>query len=72
MNHDFFTVHQTAATYVANGLDEAMLEQFELHLMGCRICLEDVETWRAIHRKMSGTRIAASSARVHRVAPFMD
>jgi len=72
MDHEFFRVHQTAATYVANGLDVAMLEEFELHLMGCRSCVEDVESWRAIQQNIGGRRVAAPTARVRRVAPFME
>ena len=72
MDHDWFALHQTAATYVANGLDDVTLEEFELHMMGCRACVEDVESWRAIQQNMSGRRIVAPSGRVRRDAPFMD
>jgi hypothetical protein len=48
MDHAQFKAKQTAAVYVADGLDEHTLEDFEMHLMGCRECVEDVESWRAI------------------------
>ena len=71
MGHEFFMEHQTAAAYVANGLDEATLEEFELHLMSCPTCLGDVESWRAIKQNMPGRR-AAGPARLRHIAPFMD
>jgi hypothetical protein len=52
MDHIEFKVNQTAAGYVANGLDESTQEAFELHLMGCSECVEDVEVWRAIKLDM--------------------
>src|SRR3984893_11883561 len=48
MDHIQFKANQTAAGYVANGLDESTQEAFKLHLMGCSECVEDVEVWRAI------------------------
>jgi hypothetical protein len=48
MDHAQFKARQTAATYVADDLDERTLEAFEMHMMGCTECVEDVETWRAI------------------------
>jgi len=48
MHHAQFKAKQTAAVYVADGLDEHTLEDFEMHMMGCRECVEDVESWRAI------------------------
>jgi hypothetical protein len=48
MDHAQFKAKQTAAVYVADGLDEPTLEAFEMHMMGCKECIEDVETWRAI------------------------
>ena len=48
MDHAQFKAKQTAAVYVADGLDERTLEAFELHMMGCTECLDDVESWRAI------------------------
>jgi hypothetical protein len=52
MDHAQFKAKQTAAVYVADGLDEPMLEAFEMHMMGCKECIEDVETWRAIKLNM--------------------
>jgi len=69
MSHESFTAGQTAALYVANGLDERTLEEFELHLMSCRCCVDDVESWRAIKQNMPGRR---ASGRLRHVAPFMD
>ena len=48
MQHIRFKAEQTAAHYVANGLDEKAQEAFELHMMGCAECVSDVEVWRAI------------------------
>jgi hypothetical protein len=52
MDHAQFKAKQTAAVYVADGLDEHTLEAFEMHMMGCNECIEDVETWRAIKLNM--------------------
>jgi len=52
MEHTEFKANQTAGAYVANGLDESTQEAFELHMMGCSECCEDVEVWRAIKRDM--------------------
>ena len=48
MDHAQFKAKQTAAVYVADGLDGHTLEDFEMHMMGCRECVADVESWRAI------------------------
>jgi hypothetical protein len=52
MDHAQFKARQTAATYVADDLDERTLEAFEMHMMGCTECVEDVETWRAVKLNM--------------------
>src|SRR6185369_7947568 len=52
MDHIQFKANQTAAGYVANGLDEITQEAFELHMMGCSECVADVEVWRAIKLEM--------------------
>jgi hypothetical protein len=52
MDHAQFKAKQTAAVYVADGLDEHTLEDFEMHMMGCRECVADVESWRAIKLNM--------------------
>jgi hypothetical protein len=56
MDHIQFKANQTAAGYVANGLDESTQEAFELHMMGCPECVEDVEVWRAIKSEMPKQR----------------
>lgn len=56
MDHLEFKANQIAASYVVNGLDESTQEAFELHLMGCSECVEDVEVWRAIKLDMPGQR----------------
>jgi len=52
MDHIRFKANLTAATYVARGLDESVQEDFELHLMSCPECVDDVEAWRAIEKHM--------------------
>ena len=52
MDHIQFKANQTAAGYVADGLDESTQEAFELHMMGCSECVADVEVWRAIKLEM--------------------
>jgi len=52
MEHAQFKAKQTAAVYVADGLDEHTLEAFEMHMMSCTECVDDVETWRAIKVNM--------------------
>jgi hypothetical protein len=56
MDHIQFKANQTAAGYVANGLDESTQEAFELHMMSCPECVEDVEVWRAIKLDMPRQR----------------
>jgi hypothetical protein len=56
MDHMQFKANQTAAGYVADGLDESTQEAFELHMMGCSECVEDVEVWRAIKLDMPKQR----------------
>jgi hypothetical protein len=52
MDHMRFKANLTAASYVANGLDQSSQEDFELHLMSCAECIDDVEAWRAIEAHM--------------------
>ena len=47
-----FKANLTAATYVSHGLDEHAQEDFELHLMSCPECVDDVEAWRAIEKHL--------------------
>ena len=71
MNHEFFKAHHTAAAYVANDLDGSTLEDFELHMMSCRTCVYDVESWRAIKENMPG-RHTAAPVRSRQMAPLVD
>ena len=59
MDHAQFKAKQTAAVYVADGLDDHTLEAFEMHMMGCNECVEDVETWRAVKLNMPARARAA-------------
>ncbi len=52
MDHAQFKARQTAAIYVADGLDPQTLEAFEMHMMCCSECVEDVEAWRTIKLNM--------------------
>jgi len=52
MDHRHFKTTQSAAAYVAGDLDEHQQEVFELHMMGCSECVNDVETWRVIKAHM--------------------
>jgi hypothetical protein len=52
MDHMQFKANQTAAAYVAHELDEHSQEAFEIHMMGCSECLNDVEAWRVIKTHM--------------------
>jgi hypothetical protein len=73
MDHIQFKANQTAAGYVANGLDESTLEAFELHMMGCPECVEDVEVWRAIKLDMPKQRPTVGSLPQRRkLAAFSD
>jgi hypothetical protein len=47
-----FKANQSAAAYVAHELDEHAQEAFEIHMMGCSECLNDVEAWRVIKTHM--------------------
>jgi hypothetical protein len=73
MDHMQFKANQTAAGYVANGLDESTQEAFELHMMGCSECVEDVEVWRAIKLEMPKQHPQVSlTPRRNKVAAFSD
>lgn len=52
MDHMQFKANQTAAAYVAGELDELSQERFEIHMMTCSQCLNDVEAWRVIKTHM--------------------
>ena len=73
MDHIQFKANQTAAGYVANGLDESTQEAFELHMMGCSECVEDVEVWRAIKLEMPQQRAEVRTLAPRRkLAAFSD
>jgi hypothetical protein len=57
MDHIQFKSNQTAAAYVAHELTEQQQEQFELHLMGCSECINDVEAWRVIKHHMPAPEV---------------
>ena len=71
MEHLRFKSEQTAAAYVAGSLDPAIQEQFELHLMSCRDCVEEVESWRAIKTclPLETTRTQVARASENRRSP---
>src|SRR5581483_8602680 len=72
-DHIQFKANQTAASYVADGLDAPTLEAFELHMMGCAECLGDVEIWRAIRRDMHRAQPSGrSTPRKSRQPVFSD
>jgi hypothetical protein len=63
MDHARFKSSHTAATYVNGDLDERTLEAFELHLMQCPLCVEDVEVWRAVQSGLRDQDAATQVAR---------
>jgi anti-sigma factor RsiW len=68
MDHPQFKANQTAAVYVADGLDASTQEAFEMHMMACPECVEDVETWRAIKLNIPArVRPASTFSRTIRV-----
>ena len=52
MEHLRFKSNQTPAAYVSGALDPKVQEAFELHMMSCTECLEEVEAWRTIKDHM--------------------
>jgi len=48
MSHLSFKASQAAAQYVAHALPDTERESFELHMMNCSECVDDVETWRLL------------------------
>lgn len=65
MDHIQFKSSQAAAHYVANELSEHQQEAFELHMMGCSECLNDVEAWRVIKTHMPAPAVIEAAR-----APF--
>jgi anti-sigma factor RsiW len=72
MSHLVFKSRQVAAHYVADGLAEPEREAFELHLMTCSECVDDVETCRllvaAVAAEGKGRRPAPRSDALRRAA----
>lgn len=58
MDHIQFKSNQTAAAYVAHELTEQQQEAFELHMMSCPECVNDVEAWRLIKQHMPAATVA--------------
>jgi hypothetical protein len=52
MEHLRFKSSQTPAVYVAGGLDSKTQEAFEMHLMSCPECVDEVEAWRTVKDKI--------------------
>src|SRR5262245_18193234 len=52
MDHIQFKSNQTAAAYVAHELTDQQQDPFELHILSCSECLNDVEAWRVIKHHM--------------------
>ena len=61
MDHMHFKANQAAAAYVAHELDEPAQEAFEIHMMGCSECLNDVEAWRVIKTHMPDAVVMESA-----------
>lgn len=61
MEHLRFKSEQTAASYVANQLEADAREDFELHMLSCPECVEEVESWRAIKSCLPGAANTASA-----------
>jgi hypothetical protein len=58
MDHLRFQSNQTAAAYVADGLDHETQEAFELHLMTCADCVQEVEVWRSLQGQLAANGTA--------------
>jgi hypothetical protein len=68
MDHSRFKANQSAALYVNGSLDAFTQEAFELHLMGCRSCVEEVELWRAMRSGLQSKAGADALTRSHGAA----
>ena len=71
MDHMQFKANQTAAAYVAHELDEHTQEAFEVHMMGCSECLNDVEAWRVIKTHMPDA-VVLGRAGLEKIGPTFD
>ncbi|HTV50022.1 MAG TPA: hypothetical protein VME21_02475 [Steroidobacteraceae bacterium] len=60
MDHLRFQSNQTAAAYVAQDLDHQTQEAFELHMMACADCVQEVEMWRTVQDTL-GTEARTSA-----------
>src|SRR6202035_5811638 len=60
-HHLRYKAEMTAALYVARGLEPSAEESFELHLMECPQCVDEVEAWRAIQKHMPAAAATAES-----------
>jgi hypothetical protein len=63
MDHLHFKSEQTAAAYVGDALDPETRDAFELHMMSCHECVEEVESWRAIKSCMPRDAVLADIVR---------
>jgi Putative zinc-finger len=70
MEHMQFKANQTAAAYVARELSDEAQEAFELHMMSCSDCLDDVEAWRVVREQMPAA-VAARAATPFRRSRWM-
>src|ERR1700685_4677167 len=59
--HLRYKAEMTAALYVAHGLDSTAEESFELHLMECPLCVDDVEAWRAVQKHLPDAADSAAA-----------
>ena len=66
MDHLEFKANQTAAQYVGRGLDDSKQEAFELHMIDCAECVQEVEVWRAIKSDMPKSMPDVRTATSHR------
>jgi anti-sigma factor RsiW len=72
MDHSEFKARRIAADYVADGLDEQTQTEFELHMMDCSECVDDVEAWRAIKLGLSAAPAEVAAVRPARRPPAVS
>jgi anti-sigma factor RsiW len=65
MDHLRFQSNQTAAAYVADGLDHETQEAFELHMMSCADCVQEVEVWRSLQGQLAANTTAVQECEGH-------
>jgi anti-sigma factor RsiW len=65
MDHLRFQSNQTAAAYVADGLDHETQEAFELHMMTCADCVQEVEVWRSLQGQLAANTTAIEECQGH-------